>query len=94
MQQFITENFRYPEIANSLNISGTILIYVVIMSDGTLRDVKVIRGLQPDLDAEAARVVKSMPLWKPAKRAGISINVRCTITITVTARDMRNKIRK
>ena len=94
MQQFITENFRYPEIANSLNISGTILIYVVIMSDGTLRDVKVIRGLHPDLDAEAARVVKSMPLWKPAKRAGISVNVRCTIPITVTARDMRNKIRK
>ena len=94
MQQFITANFRYPEIANSLNISGTILIYVVIMNDGTLRDVKIIRGLHPELDAEAIRVVKSMPLWKPAKRAGVSVNVRCTIPITVSVRDMRNQLHK
>jgi len=89
MQQYITDNLIYPEIAQTLNIRGTILIYVVITSDGSLRDVRVTRGLHPELDAEALRVVKSMPLWKPALRGGIPVNVRCTIPITVSSRNAR-----
>jgi periplasmic protein TonB len=54
------------------------------LSDGSLRDIKVIKGLQPDLDNEAIRVVKSMPLWKPGVRGGVAVNVRCVIPITVS----------
>jgi protein TonB len=86
MQEFVNSNIHYPEIALSMNIRGTILVYVVIMSDGSLRDVKVVKGLQPELDAEVVRVVKSMPLWKPAMRAGIPVNVRCTWPITVSSK--------
>lgn len=79
MQAFIRENLHHPESAR--NVRGTILVYVVIMSNGSLRDVKVIRGLQPELDAEAVRVVQSMPLWNPAMQDGIAVNVRCTLPI-------------
>ncbi|MEI8049093.1 MAG: TonB family protein [Bacteroidota bacterium] len=84
MQEFIKLNLQYPEIARKSNIRGTILIYVVVRRDGTLTDIKVVQGLQPDLDAEALRVVSSMPQWKPAMRAGFPVNVRCVVPISVS----------
>ena len=86
MQEYINSNIRYPDIALSMNIRGTILVYIVIMSDGSLRDVKVVKGLQPELDAEVVRVVKSMPLWNPARRGGMPVNVRVTWPITVSSK--------
>lgn len=87
MQEFIKENLHYPEIAQRLNIRGTILIYVVITRDGAIRDVKVVKGLHKDLDNEAMRVVKAMPLWKPAMRGGAAVNVRCTLPISVSPKN-------
>ena len=86
MQEYINSNIHYPEIALSMNIRGTILVYIVIMDDGSLRDVKVVKGLQPELDAEVVRVVKMMPLWNPARRAGKPVNVRVTWPITVSSK--------
>ena len=84
MQEYIKDSLQYPEIARRQNIRGTILIYVVVASDGYLRDVKVVKGLQTDLDNEAVRMVNSMPRWKPATRGGIPVNVRCTLPISVS----------
>jgi periplasmic protein TonB len=84
MQEFIRENLHYPEIARIQNISGIIHVYLVIQSNGYIRDVKVIRGLQADLDNEAIRVVKAMPVWKPGTRRNVPVNVRCIIPITVS----------
>ncbi len=84
MQEFIKDSLQYPESARRQNIRGTILIYVVVTSDGSLRDVKVVRGLQTDLDNEAIRMVNSMPRWKPASRGGLPVNVRCTLPISVS----------
>jgi protein TonB len=84
MQEFIRENLHYPEIARVQNITGAIHIYFVIQYDGSVRDVKIVRGLQPDLDKEATRVVMSMPSWKPGMRGGVPVNVRCIIPITVS----------
>jgi periplasmic protein TonB len=86
MQAFIRENMHYSDEVLSLNIRGTILVYVVIMKDGSMRDIKVIRGLHPDLDEEALRVVKSMPPWNPAMQDGVAVNVRCTLPIIVSSR--------
>jgi len=86
MQDYINSNIHYPEKALSMNIRGTILVYIVIMSDGSLRDVKVVRGLLPELDEEVIRVVKSMPLWNPARRGGMPVNVRVTWPITVSSK--------
>jgi len=86
MQEFINSNIHYPEKALSMNIRGTILVYIVIMNDGSLRDVKVVKGLLPELDEEVIRVVKSMPLWNPARRGGLPVNVRVTWPITVSSK--------
>lgn len=84
MQEFIRQNLHYPEIARVQNITGVIHIYFVILIDGTIRDVKVVKGLQPDLDNEIVRVIRSMPAWNPGMRGGVAINVRCIIPITVS----------
>jgi protein TonB len=84
MQQFIKENLHYPETARIQNITGVIHVFLVILSDGTIRDVKVIKGLQADLDNEAVRMVRTMPAWNPGKRKGVPVNVRCIIPITVS----------
>ena len=85
MQEFIMAAIKYPEVALQMNIRGTILVYVVIMNDGSLHDLKIIRGLEPALDAEVIRVVKLMPLWRPAMQKGVAVNVRCTLPITVSS---------
>jgi protein TonB len=84
MQEYIKENLNYPDVARNLNISGSIHVFIVVLSDGSLRDIKIVKGLQPDLDKEAIRVVKSMPLWNPGIRGGEPVNVRCVIPITVS----------
>ncbi len=84
MQEFIRENLHYPENARIQNITGVIHVFLVIQSNGYIRDVKVIRGLQADLDNEAIRVVNSMPVWKPGTRRNVPVNVRCIIPITVS----------
>jgi periplasmic protein TonB len=84
MQEFIRQNLHYPEIARIQNITGIIHVYLVILKDGTIRYVKVVRGLQPDLDIEVARVIRSMPVWNPGMRGGIAVNVRCIIPVTVS----------
>lgn len=83
MQQFIKDNLHYPEIARKYSISGTIQIYAVITSQGSITDVKVVKGLLAELDEEAVNMVKSMPLWKPAIRGGVPVSVRCIIPISV-----------
>lgn len=89
MQEFIKANLHYPEIARSMNITGAIHIYFVVQYDGTIRDVKVVRGLQSDLDNEVMRVIKSMPTWSPGIRGGVPVNVRCIIPITVSPQKYR-----
>lgn len=89
MQEFIRENLHYPEIARVQNITGVIHIYFVVQYDGVVRDVKVIRGLQPDLDIEVVRVIRSMPAWNPGIRGGVAVNVRCIIPVTVSPQKYR-----
>jgi len=84
MQEFIRQNLHYPEIARIQNITGAIHIYFVVKYDGTVREVKVVKGLQPDLDTEVVRVIKSMPAWNPGIRGGVAVNVRCIIPVNVS----------
>ena len=85
MQDFIQDSLKVPETARRLNIRGTVLLYIVVASDGYVRDVKVVRGLQTDLDNEAVRIAYSMPRWKPALRGGVPVNVGCSLPIRVSS---------
>ena len=81
MMKFLSTNIKYPVEAQKKGISGRVIVQFVIMDDGTLDQAKVIRGVDPLLDEEALRVVKSMPKWKPGMDRGEAVKVRFTAPI-------------
>ena len=82
--QFINENVQYPEDAWEQKIEGRVIVSFVVDIDGTITDVEVEQKVYPSLDAEAARVVKSMPKWKPANNQGLPVRMRYKLPLTFT----------
>ena len=82
MYKWLGANINYPAEAAKEGISGRVTVRYVIEKDGSITDVKVVRGKHPALDAEAVRVVKAMPNWIPGKVNGE--NVRVTYVMPVT----------
>lgn len=80
--KWIAENISYPQNAYMNSIQGRVLVKFVIETDGSISNVSVVRGVDPELDAEAIRVVKKMPKWTPAKNS--SVPVRSYFTLPVT----------
>jgi protein TonB len=74
MAAFIKENLKYPEDADGAH--GRVIVNFVVDKDGSISDIKVVRGVHPSLDAEAVRVVKLMPKWQPAERGGKPVRSR------------------
>ncbi len=70
LMKYMSSHLQYPEIAKEEGIQGKVFLSFVVQEDGSLRDVRVIRGVHPSLDREALRVAKSMPLWKPGRNMG------------------------
>lgn len=66
MKEFIKTNIRYPESAKRDSLEGPVYIDLIVEVDGSFSDVKVIRGISPELDNEALRIVNSMPKFNPA----------------------------
>ena len=78
---YIKENLRYPEEAKQKGIKGRVVLSFVIGSDGSISDVKVMRSVHPLLDAEAVRLVESMPKWIPGKQMGKVIRTRYNLPV-------------
>ena len=81
MLQFIAENVRVPKCVTYASVEGRSIIEMVVEKDGTLSDFKVVRSLHKDCDAEAIRVLKTMPKWKPGKVCGKPIRVKYTVPV-------------
>ena len=81
MVKFLQENLKFPETARKEGISGQVFYEFVVEKDGSVKNVKVLSGVHPDLDAEGMRVLKLMPNWKPGKQSGAP--VRCYYHIPV-----------
>ena len=79
--KFIQENVQYPEQAKKDSISGKVFVSFVVSKTGEVKDVAVLRGVRPDLDNEAIRVVKAMPKWKPGMDKGKAVNVQYNLPI-------------
>ena len=73
MFQYLMENMRYPENASKSGVEGRVIVQFKVNADGTLSEVCVPKPVDPDLDAEAVRVVKSMPRWNPGKENGVAV---------------------
>lgn len=82
LMKYLMENVRYPAEAMAKKQQGRVVVRFVVDKDGSIRDAKVIRAIDPLLDAEAVRVVESMPKWKPARVKGEDVNCKFTVPIT------------
>jgi TonB family protein len=81
MMKYIAENVKYPEEAKDKNIAGRVFLAFVVEKDGSVSNVKVLRGIGGGCDEEAARVINSMPKWKPGKQKGKPVRVSFQIPI-------------
>lgn len=81
MNRWLKDNLKYPVIAQENGVSGKVYVEFVVETNGSITDVKVVRSVDPSLDKEAVRVVKSMPKWKPGKIDGIPVRVAYIIPI-------------
>lgn len=82
LQAFLSNNLVYPKEAIEAGIEGKVFVDFVVGKDGSIRDVQVRRHVHPLLDAEAIRVVKSMPNWKPAENYGEPVSSRFTLPLS------------
>lgn len=80
--KYLSENVKYPVIAQENGIQGRVICQFVVNKDGAIVDVEVVRsGGDPSLDKEAVRVIKSMPKWNPGKQRGKAVRVKYTVPV-------------
>ena len=86
MIEYLYTNIKYPKDAIKQEVGGRVMVMFVVETDGSLSNVRVARKVFPSLDAEAVRVVKSMPKWKPGKEKGRSVRVNFTMPIVFSVK--------
>lgn len=82
LMKWISENIHYPETAERDGIQGRVVCSFVVERDGSVSGIKVVRPLDPSLDAESVRVLSQMPRWTPGKQNGKAVRVKYTMPIT------------
>ena len=80
--QFLAKSIKYPVIAQQNGIQGRVTCSFVVGKDGVIRNIEVIRGVDPLLDLEATRVISMMPKWKPGMQKGKEVSVKYTVPVT------------
>ena len=81
MQKWLSNNLVYPQTSQEMNEQGRVYVSFVIEKDGSVTSAKVVRGVSPDLNKEALRVVKKMPKWIPAENNGRIVRSSFTLPI-------------
>lgn len=79
--EFIDQNLQYPEEEKSKEVSGTVIVKVLINEDGSISNPKIIQGLTTNCDKEAVRLIKLMPAWQPGTNKGKPVKVQLQIPI-------------
>jgi len=80
--EYLGRNIKYPAAASRASISGKVFMSFVVNTDGSIQDVQVLKGLGFGTDEEAARVIKSMPKWRPGKQSGRPVRVKYNLPIS------------
>ena len=81
MLKYIMENIKYPKQIMEEGIQGRVTVSFIVEKDGRVSNVRLLRSVQPSLDKEAIRVVKSMPKWTPGKHNGKPVRVRFNLPV-------------
>lgn len=82
LMSYLNKNIRYPVVAEENGIQGRVIVTFVVERNGSITDVQVVKSVDPSLDKEAIRVVKSMPNWIPGKQNGSAVRVKYTLPVT------------
>lgn len=81
LMQYLQGNLRYPTMAREAGIQGTVFVTFVVERDGSITDVRILRGVGGGLDEEAVRVVRNMPRWTPGRQRGQAVRVQFNLPI-------------
>jgi protein TonB len=84
LYEFLAQNIIYPEYAKESGIQGKVFVQFIITEEGAIENVSIYKGVEPHLDKEAARVVRSMPKWEPGKINNIPVKVSILFPIKFT----------
>ena len=78
---YLSKSLKYPIIPQENGVQGKVICQFVVNRDGSITDIEVVRGVDKYLDAEAIRVIKTMPAWKPGKMNGKPVRVKFTLPV-------------
>lgn len=81
LMEWLSNNVKYPVVAQEYGVQGRVVVSFVVERDGSITDVKVVRGVDPSLDREASRVVRAMPRWIPGKQNGSAVRVKYNVPV-------------
>lgn len=81
MKKFVSDNTRYPQIAEENGVEGIVVVGFMVSTDGSLKDLKVLKLIDPDLEKEALRVVGAMPAWIPAEKNGSPVEAPAKVDV-------------
>jgi len=79
---YLNENLKYPKIAKETGIQGAVYVSFVVEKDGSITNVKILRGIGGGCDEEALRVINAMPKWNPGRQNGKEVRVQFNMPIT------------
>ena len=81
LEKWVYQYLKYPESAILEGIQGRVIVEFIIGTDGKVSDVRVTRGVSPELDAEAVKVVSASPKWRPGRLKGNKVRTSMTIPV-------------
>jgi protein TonB len=81
LMKFLSDNIRYPQVDIEMGNKGRVICTFVVEKDGSITDIKVVRGVSPSIDKEAMRVISEMPNWKPGFQNGRAVRVKFTLPV-------------
>lgn len=84
--KYIHEHIIYPEVAKENNIQGKLTVQFCVKANGSIGEIRILRGVDPELDAEAKRVISELPAFKPGKQGGKAVPVWYTVPINFQLR--------
>ncbi|RHJ39741.1 M56 family metallopeptidase [Bacteroides eggerthii] len=79
--QYLAKNMRYPVEAQKNKVQGRVVVGFIVSKDGDIKKAHILRGVDPELDAEAIRVIESMPRWMPGMQRGKAVAVSYTLPV-------------
>ena len=89
--KYLSDNIRYPETARANNITGRVILRFCVNEKGNVDRISVLKGVDPELDAEALRVVASLPAFKPGKQGGVEVPVWYMVPVTFAAAEPKTE---